>query len=87
MLSGAKPGNGILHDEYNVRGVAHVHTYRKDNIFMQRLLLQSVEYICRAGQGIKNPSFLLKIKPFNNFYIEEAHMDKFRFVASFTQTL
>ena len=41
-LSGVKTGNGIPYDKYNVRGIAHVRTNRKDDIFMQRLLVQSI---------------------------------------------
>ena len=40
MLSGVKTGNGIHHDDYSIRGIAHVQTYRKDNIFMQRKVTQ-----------------------------------------------
>ena len=36
MLSGVQTGNGIPHDRYNIRGIAHVRTNRKDDIFMQR---------------------------------------------------
>ena len=36
MLSGVQTGNGTPHDKYNIRGIAHVRTNRKDNIFMQR---------------------------------------------------
>ena len=32
MLSGVQTGNGIQHVEYNIRGIAHVHAYRKDDI-------------------------------------------------------
>ena len=32
MLPGVQTGNGIQHVEYNIRGFAHVHAYRKDNI-------------------------------------------------------
>ena len=39
MLSGAQTGNGIQH---HIHGIVHVHTYRKDNIFIQRRLLLSV---------------------------------------------
>ena len=38
MIPGVLTGNGIPHDKYNVRGMAHVRTNRKDNIFMQRRL-------------------------------------------------
>ena len=34
----------MIHDKYNIRGIMHVRTYRKDNIFMQRRLLQSFPY-------------------------------------------
>ena len=32
MLSGAQTGNGIQHVEHRIRGIVHVHAYRKDNI-------------------------------------------------------
>ena len=38
MLSGVQTGNGIPHDRYNIRGIAHARTNRKDDIFMQRRL-------------------------------------------------
>ena len=38
MLSGVHTGNRIPHDRYNIRGIAHAHTNRKDNISMQRRL-------------------------------------------------
>ena len=40
MLSGVQTGNGIPHDRYNICGIAHVRTNRKDDIFMQRRLGQ-----------------------------------------------
>ena len=45
MLSGVQIGNGTPHDKYNIRGIAHVRTNRNDDIFMQRLLVQSFTYI------------------------------------------
>ena len=36
MLSGVQPGNGIPHDRYDIRGIAHVHTNTKDDTFMER---------------------------------------------------
>ena len=45
MLPGAQTGNGIQHDEYNMRGITHVNAYRKDDILMQRRLLKSFIYI------------------------------------------
>ena len=38
MLPGVQTGNGTPHDEYDIRGIAHARTNRKDNIFMQRQL-------------------------------------------------
>ena len=51
MLSGVQTGNGTPHDEYNIRGIAHVRTNRKDNIFMQRRQVQSFTYILELGRG------------------------------------
>ena len=36
MIPGIKNGNGIPHDKYNIRGIAHVRSNRKDDIIMQR---------------------------------------------------
>ena len=36
MLLGVQSGNGIRHDRYNILGIAHVCSNRKDEIFMQR---------------------------------------------------
>ena len=38
MIPGVYTGNGIPYDKYDVRGIAHAHTHRKDNIFMERQL-------------------------------------------------
>ena len=38
MIPGLYAGNGIPHDEYNIRGIVHRRTNRKDDIFMQRRL-------------------------------------------------
>ena len=38
MIPGFWTGNGYPHDKYNIRGIAHAPTNRKDNIFMQRQL-------------------------------------------------
>ena len=38
MIPGILTGNGIPHDKYYVRGIAHARTNRKDDIFMQRRL-------------------------------------------------
>ena len=32
MLSGVQTGNGIPHDKYTIRGIAHAGTNRKDDI-------------------------------------------------------
>ena len=55
MLSGVQTGNEISHDRYNIRGIAHVRTNRKDNIFMQRGLGQIFKCILEWGKGhVKN---------------------------------
>ena len=51
MLSGFQPGNGIPHDTYDVCGIAHARTNRKDDIFMQRRLVQNFTYKMEWGQG------------------------------------
>ena len=50
MLSGVQTGNGTPHDKYNIHGIAHVRTNRKDDIFMQRRLVQSFTYLLELGQ-------------------------------------
>ena len=52
MLSGVKTGNGAPRDKYNIRGIAHKRTNRKDDIFMQRRLVQSFTYILEGGEGL-----------------------------------
>ena len=49
MLSGVQTGNGIPHDKYNIRGIAHARTNRKDDIFMQRRLVQHFTFILEWG--------------------------------------
>ena len=51
MLSGVQTGNGTPHDKYNIRGIAHARTNRKDDIFMQRRLVQNFTFILEWGQG------------------------------------
>ena len=51
IIPGVQTGNGIPHDKYNMCGIAHVSTNRKDDIFMQRRLVQSFTYILELGQG------------------------------------
>ena len=51
MLSGVQTGNGTPHDKYNIRGIAHGRTNRKDDIFMQRRLEQNFTLIWKWGQG------------------------------------
>ena len=52
MLSGVQTGNGIPHDRYNIHGIAHVRTNRKDDIFMQRQLGQIIICILEWGKGL-----------------------------------
>ena len=35
MIPGVQTGNGIPHDKYNICGIAHARTNRKEDIFMQ----------------------------------------------------
>ena len=51
MLSGVQTGNGIPHYIYDIRGIAHACTNRKDNIFMQRRLGQIFTCTLEWGQG------------------------------------
>ena len=50
MLSGVQTGNGTPHDKYNLHGIAHGRTNRKD-IFMQRGLVQNFIFILEWGEG------------------------------------
>ena len=34
MKPDVQTGNGITHDKYNIRGIAHARTIRKDDIFI-----------------------------------------------------
>ena len=45
MLSGVQTGNGTPHDKYDIRGIAHAWTNKKDDIFMQRWLVQNFTLI------------------------------------------
>ena len=51
MLSGVQTRNGIQHDRYNICGITHARTNRKDNFFMQRQLGQIFTCILEGGQG------------------------------------
>ena len=42
----------IPHDRYNIRGIAHVRTNRKDDIFMQRRLGQILHVYWSGGKGL-----------------------------------
>ena len=52
MLSGVPTGNGTPHDKYDIRAIAHARTNRKDNIFMQRRLVQNFTSILEWGKGL-----------------------------------
>ena len=45
MIPGVLTGNGIPHNKYDVRGIAHAHTNRKDDIFMERQREQIISCI------------------------------------------
>ena len=51
MLLGVQTGNGIPDDKYDIRGIAHAPTNRKDDIFTQRRLGQIFTCILKWGQG------------------------------------
>ena len=50
MLSGVQTVNGSPHDKHNIRGIAHARTNRKEEIFIQRRLVQNFTYIMEWGQ-------------------------------------
>ena len=52
VLSDVKTRNGIPHDTYNIRAIAHAHTNRKNDIFMQRRLGQIFICILERGKGL-----------------------------------
>ena len=52
ILPGVQTGNGIPHDRYDIRGIAHVHTNRKDDIFMQKRLVQNFTSILEWSKGL-----------------------------------
>ena len=49
ILSCVQTGNGTPHDKYDKRGIAHVRTDRKDDIFMQRRLYIDEAHLCRTS--------------------------------------
>ena len=51
MLSGVQTGNGTPHDKYNICGIAHACTNIKDDILIQRRLVQNFTLIFEWGQG------------------------------------
>ena len=52
MLSGVQNRNRAPHDKYNIRGIAHARTNRKDNIFMQRRIVQNFTSTLEWGKGL-----------------------------------
>ena len=51
MLSGVQNRNRAPHDKYIIRGIAHARANRKEDIFMQRRLVQNFTFILEWGQG------------------------------------
>ena len=51
IIPGFQTGKGIPYDKYDMRGIAHVRTNIKDDIFMQRQLGQIFTCIQEWGQG------------------------------------
>ena len=72
MLSGVQTGNGTQHDNYNIRGIAHVRTNRKDDIFMQIRLVQNFTFILKWARDL---------------FIDEAHTDPHSDDVIYEQTL
>ena len=68
MLSDVQIGNGTPHDKYNMRGIAHARTNRKDDVFMQRQLVQSFTYIHSKKNLLINP-YELKDAPLFRSYL------------------
>ena len=52
IIPGVQTRNGIPYDRYNIRGIAHVPTNRKDDIFMQRRLGQILQVYWSRGKGL-----------------------------------
>ena len=73
MLSGVQNGNGTPHDRYNIRGNAHARTNKKDDIFIQRRLVQSFKCIRKWGQGTKSPEFCAKGATIDKTFPAEAY--------------
>ena len=71
MLSGVQTGNGTPHGRYNICGIAHAGTNRKDDIIMQRWQCKTIHIYIEVGV--------------RDLYIEEAHtaLDILRFAAFF----
>ena len=65
MFLGVQTGNGTPYDKYDICGIAHVRTYRKDDIFMQRRLVENFIYIRKWR------SFVQKVQPSNNSNIDK----------------
>ena len=70
VLPGIQIGNGIPYDKCNLRGIAHAHTNRKDDIFTQRRLVQNFTFYIGVGSG-----------DLGDLFIDEEHtaLDIFRF--------
>ena len=53
ILSGVPTGNGIPHDRFNICGIAHVGTNRKDDIFHAKMTRANL-FICilEWGKGL-----------------------------------
>ena len=66
MLSGVQTGNGIPHVRYNIRGIAHVRTNRKDDIFVQRRLGQIFIFM---GQGTCKKSRLYPARAYTTLVV------------------
>ena len=53
-LSGIQTRNGTPHGKYNIRGIAHARTNRKDDIFMRRRLVHTALDIFRFAAFLQS---------------------------------
>ena len=56
MLSGVQPGNGMPHDRYNRRGIAHVRTKEKRRYFHAKTTRQNLYMYIGVGQKEPYPA-------------------------------
>ena len=80
MLSGVRTGNSTPHDKYDIRGIAHAQTNRKDNIFMQRQQGQIFTCIFEWGQGTCKKSKPYPDRAYTTFVVLVSNPSLFLFI-------